>query len=167
MASFSVNLISIRWLLLLPLLHAVAIDGLASRQPLCHDDESSALLQFKQSFHWNLNSCFDPSDYPPKISSWKVEGVDTDCCSWDGVECNEETGHVIGLDLSSSCLYGSINSNSTLFRLVHLQSLNLAYNHFNYSQIPSQLGNLSRLTYLNHSSTMFSGQISFEVSKLS
>ena len=74
---------------------------------------------------------------------------------------------MIGLDLSSSCLYGSINSNSTLFRLVHLQSLNLAYNHFNYSQIPSQLGNLSRLTYLNLSSSMFSGQIPFEISKLS
>ena len=56
---------------------------------------------------------------------------------------------------------------TALFRLVHLRSLNLAYNHFNYSQIPSQLGNLSRLTYLNLSYTFFSGQIPFEVSKLS
>ena len=56
----------------------------------------------------------------------------------------------------------SINSNSTLFRLVHLQRLNLADNHFNYSQIPSQVGNLSRLTY-----SAFFGQIPFEVSKLS
>ena len=74
---------------------------------------------------------------------------------------------MIGLDLSSSCLYGSINSNTSLFRLVHLQRLNLAHNHFNYSQIPSQVGNLSRLTYLNLSSSVFSGQIPFEVSKLS
>ncbi|KAF3957232.1 hypothetical protein CMV_017730, partial [Castanea mollissima] len=46
--------------------------------------------------------------------------------------------HVIELDLSSCNLYGSINSNSSLFHLVHLQSLNLAFNNFNYSQIPSQ-----------------------------
>uniref|UniRef100_A0A2N9H924 Leucine-rich repeat-containing N-terminal plant-type domain-containing protein n=1 Tax=Fagus sylvatica TaxID=28930 RepID=A0A2N9H924_FAGSY len=80
----------------------------------------------------------DPFAYP-KVKSWTLEGEGSDCCSWDGVSCDEDTGHVIGLDLSSSCLYGSINSNSSLFRLVHLQSLNLAHNHFNYSQIPSQV----------------------------
>uniref|UniRef100_A0A7N2L5X8 Leucine-rich repeat-containing N-terminal plant-type domain-containing protein n=1 Tax=Quercus lobata TaxID=97700 RepID=A0A7N2L5X8_QUELO len=160
---------STRLLFLIPLLHAIATNCFASRQPvLCHDDESSALLQFKKSFHWNLNSCVDPSDYPPKnISSWKVEGVDTDCCSWDGVECNEETGHVIGLDLSSSCLYGSMLSNSSLFSLVHLRRLNLAYNHFNSSQIPSGFSRLSRLTYLNLSNSSFSGQIPSKFSELS
>ncbi|XP_075657645.1 receptor-like protein 7 [Castanea sativa] len=168
MASFLCYLMSIRLLFLIPLLHAIATNCFASRQPvLCHDDESSALLQFKQSFHWNLNSCFDPSDYPPKISSWKVEGVDTDCCSWDGVECNEETGHVIGLDLSSSCLYGSVLSNSSLFSLVHLRRLNLAYNHFNSSQIPSGFSRLSGLTYLNLSASSFSGQIPLNISELS
>ena len=168
MASFLCYLMSTRLLFLIPLLHAIATTCFASRQPvLCHDDESSALLQFKQSFHWNLNSCFDPSDYPPKISSWKVEGVDTDCCSWDGVECNEETGHVIGLDLSSSCLYGSMLSNSSLFSLVHLRRLNLAYNHFNSSQIPSGFSRLSGLTYLNLSSSSFSGQIPLNISVLS
>ncbi|KAF3945077.1 hypothetical protein CMV_028511 [Castanea mollissima] len=159
---------STRLLFLIPLLHAIATNCFASRQPvLCHDDESSALLQFKQSFHWNLNSCSDPFDYPPKISSWKVEGVDTDCCSWDGVECNEETGHVIGLDLSSSCLYGSMLSNSSLFSLVHLRRLNLAYNYFNSSQIPSGFSRLSGLTYLNLSASSFSGQIPLNISELS
>ncbi|KAM4119110.1 hypothetical protein ACJW30_03G035000 [Castanea mollissima] len=168
MASFLCYLMSTRLLFLIPLLHAIATNCFASRQPvLCHDDESSALLQFKQSFHWNLNSCFDPSDYPPKISSWKVEGVDTDCCSWDGVECNKETGHVIGLDLSSSCLYGSMLSNSSLFSLVHLRRLNLAYNRFNSSQIPSGFSRLSGLTYLNLSASSFSGQIPLNISELS
>ncbi|KAL4636938.1 hypothetical protein ACB092_03G044300 [Castanea dentata] len=168
MASFLCYLMSTRLLFLIPLLHAIATNCFASRQPvLCHDDESSALLQFKQSFHWNLNSGFDPSDYPPKTSSWKVEGVDTDCCSWDGVECNKETGHVIGLDLSSSCLYGSMLSNSSLFSLVRLQRLNLAHNYFNFSQIPSGFGHLSRLTYLNLSDSYFSGQIPSKFSKLS
>jgi Leucine-rich repeat (LRR) protein len=136
-------------------------------QPLCHDDESSALLQFKESFIINKSASSDDHFAYPKVESWTLEGESSDCCSWDGVSCDEDTGHVIGLDLSSSCLYGSINSNSSLFRLVHLQSLNLAHNHFNYSQIPSQVGNLSRLTYLNLSSSIFYGQIPFEVSMLS
>uniref|UniRef100_A0A2N9GYY2 Leucine-rich repeat-containing N-terminal plant-type domain-containing protein n=1 Tax=Fagus sylvatica TaxID=28930 RepID=A0A2N9GYY2_FAGSY len=109
-------------------------------QPLCHDDESSALLQFKESFIINKSASSDDPFAYPKVNSWTLEGESSDCCSWDGVSCDEDTGHVIGLDLSSSCLYGSINSNSSLFRLVHLQSLNLAHNHFNYSQIPSQVG---------------------------
>ncbi|XP_050273275.1 receptor-like protein 7 [Quercus robur] len=73
---------------------------------------------------------------------------------------------VMSLALTSVAV-GSINSNSTLFCLVHLQRLNLADNHFNYSQIPSQVGNLSKLTYLNLSHSAFFGQIPFEVSKLS
>jgi hypothetical protein len=98
---------------------------------------------------------------------WTLEGDKSDCCSWDGVVCDESTGHVIGLDLSSSCLFGSINYISTLFHLVHLQSLNLTNNNFNYSQIPSQIGELSRLTDLNLSWSHFSGQIPFEISQLS
>ena len=45
--------------------------------------------------------------------------------------------------------------------------LNLANNHFNYSQIPSRIGNLSSLIYLNLSNSFFSGQIPFEISQLS
>ncbi|XP_075660148.1 receptor-like protein 9DC3 [Castanea sativa] len=154
-----------RLLYILPLFHL--IHSSPSKQPLCHDDESSALLQFKESFIINKSvSWYDPVANH-RVKSWTLEGANSDCCSWDGVDCDEDTGHVIGLDLSSSCLYGSINSNCSLFRLVYLQNLNLADNHFNYSQIPSQLGNLSRLTYLNLSYSMFSGQIPSEISKLS
>ncbi|XP_042973194.1 receptor-like protein 6 [Carya illinoinensis] len=134
---------------------------------LCRVDESAALLQFKESFVIiNQSKSHDPSAYP-KVSSWTLEGDNRDCCLWDGVECDEDTDHVIGLDLSSGRLYGSLAPNSSLFRLVHLQSLNLAYNHFNYSQIPSQVSNLSRLAYLNLSASMFSGQIPSQISQLS
>ncbi|KAB1226200.1 Receptor-like protein 12 [Morella rubra] len=106
----------------------------SSRQPLCHEHESSALLQFRDSLVMNKSSCYYVDVYP-KAGSWSLERENgsSDCCSWDGVECNHYTGHVISLDLSSRCLYGSINSNSSLFRLLHLQCLNLAFNHFNYS----------------------------------
>jgi Leucine-rich repeat (LRR) protein len=74
---------------------------------------------------------------------------------------------VIGLDFNSSCLYGSINSNNSLFRLLQLQRLNLADNRFNDSQIPLEVGNLSRLVYLNLSSSTFSRQVPSKVSQLS
>ncbi|KAF2284792.1 hypothetical protein GH714_030491 [Hevea brasiliensis] len=136
----------------------------SSFQPRCHDDESSALLQFKESFI--VNNTFD--DCYPKVESWKlVKGERGDCCSWDGVQCDEETNHVISLNLANSCLYGSINSNNTLFRLVHLHTLNLAWNDINLSQIPSQVGRLSRLTHLNLSFSGLSGQIPQQIFNLS
>ncbi|TXG55518.1 hypothetical protein EZV62_020774 [Acer yangbiense] len=137
------------------------------QQPTCRDDERLALLQFKDSliihkpaFSW------DPPAHP-KVASWNLQETNSDCCSWDGVKCNEETGHVIRLDLSSSCLYGSINSTSTLFRLVHLQWLSLAYNDFNSSEIPATIKHLSRLKHLNLSSSHFSRQIPSELLDLS
>ncbi|XP_075658790.1 receptor-like protein 6 [Castanea sativa] len=112
-------------------------------QPLCNDFERFALLQFKQSFviNVNVNVSNDPFAYP-KVSSWN-SGEANDCCSWDGVQCDRVTDHVIGLDLSSSYLCGSINSSSSLFRLVHLEKLNLADNDFNYSQISPSIRYLS------------------------
>ncbi|XP_028085788.1 receptor-like protein 7 [Camellia sinensis] len=140
--------------------------SLSAEQPLCHAHESSALLQFKQTFSIVKSASSDPSSYP-KVASWKLQGESGDCCSWDGVECDEDTGHVIGLDLSSSFLHGSINSSSSLFSLVHLQRLNLANNDFDYSHIPTEISHLSELISLNLSSSVFSGQIPLEISKLS
>ncbi|KAL4595647.1 hypothetical protein ACB092_12G106900 [Castanea dentata] len=146
--------------------HLIATRSFSSVQPLCRGHERSYLLQFKDSFVINKSSSSEPWAYP-KVASWTLEGNNNDCCSWDGVECDEFTGHVIGLDLNSSCLYGSINSTSSLFHLVHLQRLNLADNHFKYSQIPSTVSNLSKLTHLDLSSSAFASQIPLEVSQLS
>ncbi|KAM5554389.1 hypothetical protein ABKV19_022663 [Rosa sericea] len=155
-------LVSIPILSTIVLFHLVVANSSQSFTPTCHDDEISALLQFKQSFVIR-KSASDKGAYP-KISSWKSN---SSCCSWDGVECDEKTGHVIGLDLSSSCLYGSFSSNNTLFSLVHLQRLNLADNHFNSSQIPTSIRNFPRLRYLNLSYSVFSGHVPSEVSQLS
>ncbi|KAM3731249.1 hypothetical protein ACB098_12G148500 [Castanea mollissima] len=134
--------------------------------PLCHADERSALLQFKGSFIINNSTCrFFYDDYLPPVASWTLEN--SSCCSWVGVDCDKKSGHVIGLELINSCLYGSINSSSSLFQLVHLQLLDLSYNNFNFSQIPSSIGNLSKLQYLRLFDSFFAGQIPSEISQLS
>ncbi|XP_056173686.1 receptor-like protein 6 [Syzygium oleosum] len=129
----------------------------------CHADESSALMEFKRSFRTNTT---DSRCIYPKVHSWSLDGS-RDCCSWDGIECDEVTGRVIALNLSSSCLSGTMSPNTTLFRLVHVESLNLAYNSFNLSPIPYGFSNLSRLQYLNLSNSDFFGEIPHDISQLS
>ncbi|KAL3738719.1 hypothetical protein ACJRO7_020148 [Eucalyptus globulus] len=132
-------------------------------KPLCRPDESSALMEFKQSFKINRTTLMCVY---PKFESWSLDGHG-DCCSWDGVECDEATGHVIGLDLSHGCLFGTLSSNTSLFRLLHLESLNLAWNDFNSSSIPYGFGNLSQLHYLNLFSSYLLGKVPSDISRLS
>ena len=85
----------------------------SSLNPLCNPYESFALLQFSNSFSINQNISYSDNIVKyPKTVSWKNG---TDFCSWDGVLCDSISGHVIGLNLSSSCLQGPLHSNSTLF----------------------------------------------------
>jgi len=47
------------------------------------------LLQLKQEFEEGMSSepvVYYPGNYP-KMKSWKAK---VDCCSWDGVTCNNE-----------------------------------------------------------------------------
>ncbi|ESR61446.1 hypothetical protein CICLE_v10018299mg, partial [Citrus x clementina] len=138
-----------------------------SNAKLCSYDQSIALVQFKQLFSFkNISSsyCDGRQQSNPKMLSWN-DG--TDCCSWDGVTCDMVTGQVIGLDLSCSWLHGSIPSNSSLFLLPYLETLNLGSNDFNSSLISSGFGRLISLTRLNLSNSYFSGQIPSEISQLS
>ncbi|GLT83666.1 hypothetical protein SLE2022_019420 [Rubroshorea leprosula] len=138
---------------------------------LCSHEEALALLQFKTSFSINYtvpfpDYCVDLSYTKPnysKIESWK-EGID--CCSWDGVSCDNITGHVIALNLSCSFLYGTFPSNSTLFFLRNLQSLNLALNDFRHSKIPSEISQFTRLKHLDISYSLFSGHVPGEIAHL-
>ncbi|GLT74573.1 hypothetical protein SLA2020_463610 [Shorea laevis] len=154
----------IRFFLVNLLFLMISFFQLSLQQPLCHKDERLALMQFKDNFVIERHASVDPFAYP-KVDLWKSQGID--CCSWEGIRCDLYTGHVTGLDLSSSCLFGSINSNSSLFHLSNLEYLNLAFNDFNYSEIPYALSNLSRLAYLNLSNSLFFGQVPKEISKLS
>ncbi|XP_065633043.1 receptor-like protein 6 isoform X2 [Quercus suber] len=140
---------------------------------LSSNSQCSALLQFNNSLSLDSYvSSYDRSSSHvqlcetsyPRTASWKE---DKHCCSWDGVECDKNTGHVIGLDLSCSRLKGAIDSNSTLFLLRHLRSLNLAGNYFHYSPNSSEFGQFKSLTHLNLSHSFSVDHILSEISQLS
>ncbi|KAL9416555.1 hypothetical protein AB3S75_039697 [Citrus x aurantiifolia] len=127
----------------------------------CVDNERQALLKLKQ----------DLSDPSNRLASWNIG--DGDCCAWDGVVCNNFTGHVLQLNLGNpnpnygtgSKLVGKINP--SLFDLKHLIHLDLSDNDFQGIQIPSYLGSLKNLRYLNLSGAEFAGVIPHQLGNIS
>ncbi|KAM6577790.1 hypothetical protein CsatB_029627 [Cannabis sativa] len=130
----------------------------------CLSDQSSALLQLKQEFE--LIKSYNSVDSQQKRDVMATWNDRTDCCLWSGVSCNMSTGHVLSLDLSNNGLQGPLRANSSLFSLDQVQQLNMAFNNFSSSQIPSSFRQLSRLTHLNLSNSVFSGNIPSEFSFL-
>ncbi|KAK1421380.1 hypothetical protein QVD17_23675 [Tagetes erecta] len=130
---------------------------------LCIDDERQALLQLKH----------DLIDDSNRLSSWSR--VNMDCCAWDGVVCDNFTGHVQELHLQgpdpelqeapSQMLRGKINR--SLLLLKQLKYLDLSCNDFEATQIPSFLGSIENLRYLNLSLSPFYGQIPHQLGNLS
>ncbi|KAM0063123.1 putative leucine-rich repeat-containing, plant-type, leucine-rich repeat domain superfamily [Helianthus debilis subsp. tardiflorus] len=117
---------------------------------LNHDDEEClALFQFKQTI---LRHNYDSA------AAGFLNGSGSDCCLWEGVVCSSNKGHVIELDWSQSSLSGLINSNSTLFKLLHLQFLSLAANSFE-DVFPLWLGTHPKLQVLILRSNKFYGAI--------
>ncbi|KAL3832910.1 hypothetical protein ACJIZ3_007646 [Penstemon smallii] len=110
---------------------------------LCHPNDKSALLAFKQSF-----------SNPNPLPSWDPS---FDCCDWYGVKCNETTNYVIGLDFTSDYLNGSIPS--SLSKIKHLQNLRLHKIPNLVGEIPSQIQELSHLISLEISWTNISGPV--------
>ncbi|KAL8504128.1 hypothetical protein ACS0TY_022746 [Phlomoides rotata] len=115
------------------------------------------LLQLKQQLHPGPDT-----DYVRDMN-WNSS---MDCCEWDGVTCDDFTGHVIFLDLNQR-LRGNLKSNSSLFQLTHLRSLGLASNDFSGSTLPPEFGRLNALTDLELSNTGFAGEIPMEFYHLS
>ncbi|GLT32392.1 hypothetical protein SLA2020_070630 [Shorea laevis] len=113
----------------------------------CQSDQQELLLQLKNRLNFD-------SDVSPKLVKWNQS---LDCCMWEGVTC-DTGGHVTDLDLSDEWIVGGIDNSSSLFDLQHLQSLNLANNHFN-SNFPPRFDKLSNLSHLNLSNAGFTGQI--------
>ncbi|KAG7615861.1 Leucine-rich repeat, partial [Arabidopsis thaliana x Arabidopsis arenosa] len=90
----------------------------------------------------------------------------TDCCSWDGVSCDPKTGVVVELDLEFNGLNGPLRSNSSLFRLQHLQKLYLGCNTYN-GVIPDSMGNLNYLRVLRLGKCNFYGKVPSSLGNLS
>ena len=124
----------------------------------CNEKEKHALLRFKQYLT-------DPTN---RLSSWSLtEG----CCGWAGVRCDNVSGRVFELhlgnpeDSGTSTLVGKLSP--ALLELEHLKFLNLSLNDFRGTPIPSFLGSMSSLTYLNLWGASFGGLVPHQLGNLS
>ncbi|KAL7596745.1 hypothetical protein Lser_V15G28952 [Lactuca serriola] len=140
-------------LLLLLLVTATAsqLGGDDRNMKTCLDNERHALLLFKAPLH-------DPND---TLSTWRAD--QHDCCKWNGVTCNTQTGHVTELDIRNHDLGGEISH--SLLNLTYLNTLALSFNSFN-GTIPTFIGSLSQLTYLDLSENSLYGTIPPEFGNL-
>ncbi|XP_027357266.1 receptor-like protein EIX1 [Abrus precatorius] len=135
----------------------------ASRDVVCIPSESETLVKLKDHL-------IDPSN---RLSSWNAT-ANTNCCEWLGVVCSNITAHVVELHLSisppsdeyddvgydafvKSRFGGEINP--CLVDLKHLNYLDLSGNDFGGMQIPTFIGAMTSLTYLNLSHAGFNGKI--------
>ncbi|PRQ58040.1 putative non-specific serine/threonine protein kinase [Rosa chinensis] len=105
----------------------------------CLERERDALLAIKGDLvdEYNL------------LSSWGSEAKKRDCCGWERVHCDHQTGHVIQLHLNGepllTYLQGEISPK--IIELQHLEYLDLSHNPFR--QIPAIICSLFNLRHLD------------------
>ncbi|KAL1209575.1 Receptor-like protein 54 [Cardamine amara subsp. amara] len=126
-------------------------------------DQIEILLAFKNEFPFPKCNFSRWAYSNPRTNSWTNKDVN----SFDGVVFDNETGVVTKLELYGACLSGTLNANSSLFRLHHLRFLDLSYNHFDSSSFLTELGRLSNLEFLYLSDMGLDGEIPSSISNLS
>ncbi|KAJ9703207.1 hypothetical protein PVL29_004834 [Vitis rotundifolia] len=126
----------------------------------CVERERQALLRFKHGL---------VDDYGI-LSSWDSR----DCCQWRGVQCSNQSGHIILLHLPApwseytyhyQSLKGEISP--SLLELEHLTHLDLSCNDFERRPIPPFLASLTKIQYLNLSDANFIGRLPSQLGNLS
>ena len=127
---------------------------------VCNEKEKHALLRFKQAL----------SDPTNRLSSWSM---DEDCCRWEAVRCNNITGRVVELQLGNPHVINGTNFtfggeiSPSLLELEFLSYLDLNWNTFEGRPIPSFLGSLGSLRYLDLSFAGFGGVVPHQLGNLS
>nr|GEU82178.1 hypothetical protein [Tanacetum cinerariifolium] len=121
----------------------------------CIDKERQALLHFKSVLE-------DPANH---LATWRDE--DNNCCKWNRVTCNNQTGHVTSLDLSNIDGEGEFRGeiSPSLLTLSFMNHLDLSYNSF-YGAIPIFIGSLTKLAYLDLSYNHLNGTIPISIGSL-
>ncbi|XP_034710235.1 receptor-like protein EIX2 [Vitis riparia] len=119
---------------------------------VCNEKEKQALLSFKHAL-------LDPAN---QLSSWSIK---EDCCGWRGVHCSNVTARVLKLELADMNLGGEISP--ALLKLEFLDHLDLSSNDFKGSPIPSFLGSMGSLRYLDLSYAGFGGLVPHQLGNLS
>nr|VDD50410.1 unnamed protein product [Brassica oleracea] len=159
--------------LIFSLSHSILVCGSSPPKHLCRQDQRNALWEFKSEFPLSGMAADE------KTQTWRNN---SDCCSWDGITCDPKTGNVAELNLWGSSLNGPLRSSSGLFKLQHLQILDLSSNNLAgilpdsigdlkylrvlkllecnlFGKLPSSLGNLSYLTHLDLDGNDFTGEL--------
>ncbi|KAK9663661.1 hypothetical protein RND81_O266200 [Saponaria officinalis] len=106
----------------------------------CLDKKRDALLGFKHGIQVDRRGL---------LSTW---GDNCDCCQWDGICCENNTGHVImlrlpGFTAADRCLEGTLSVSIT--ELKYLKYLDLSFNNFLRQTIPKFICLLSILEHLD------------------
>nr|GMD30743.1 receptor-like protein 12 isoform X1 [Ipomoea batatas] len=117
-------------------LFLLSIIGNSNGSSICVEKERQALLSFKHNIS-------DPYNF---LSSWTT-GAD-DCCKWEGIRCDNRSGHVVALDLGPKA---QVTDGKLYYYSIDLQALGLRSCKLG-PKFPTWLQTQANLGYLDISS---------------